>query len=78
MDKGITEQVAEGDVSARSDARWKLATATVVRTRLFKYLAGGMRIAGRKTPQEEARQKRVRFLTVFAVLAAMWLLLLIF
>ena len=39
---------------------------------------GGMRIFGRTVRQEEVKRRQLRFLAVAAVLAILWVLLLIF
>ena len=59
----------------RSESPWILTDSESVYGRLIHYISGGgMRAFGRTVRQEEVRGRRMRFLAVAAVFAALWLL----
>lgn len=63
----------------RSDVPWSLSEGTSAYDRMINYLSGGgMRTFGRTVRQEQARRRQLRFLTVAAVLAGLWLVFWIF
>ena len=79
MGKLPTEIVEDAHAYTRSDVPWAMATARTGRGRLINYISGGgMRTFGRTVRQEEVRRRQRRFLTVAAVLFAVWFLLLVF
>lgn len=75
----LTEIVEDAHAYTRSDVPWAIQTAKSSRARLLNYISGGgMRTFGRTVRQEEVRLKQRRFLAVSAVLATIWLFMLIF
>ena len=79
MGKVHTEIVGDAHAYTRSDVPWAIATARTDQDRLVNYISGGgMRIFGRTVHQEEVKRRQVRFLAVAGVLAAAWLILLVF
>ena len=63
----------------RSRSPWIFAEHRSVYGKLIQYIAGGGMVAfGRTVRQEEVRSRQRRFLAVAAVLAAVWLVLLVF
>ena len=74
-----TEIVGDAHAYTRSGVPWAIATSRTPRDRRLNYISGGgMRIFGRPVRQEEVKRKQLRFLAVAAVLAVLWVLLLIF
>ena len=74
-----TEIIGDAHAYTRSDVPWAMSTSKTARERLKNYIAGGgMRIFGRTVRQEEVRRRQLRFLAVSAVLAVLWILLLVF
>ena len=74
-----TEIIGDAHAYTRSDVPWSMSTSQTAQERLKNYISGGgMRIFGRTVRQEEVRRRQLRFLAVSAVLAALWLLLLVF
>lgn len=74
-----TEIVGDAHAYTRSDVPWAMSTSRTAQDRLVNFISGGgMRIFGRTVRQEEVRRRQLRFLAVSAVLAALWLLLLVF
>ena len=79
MGRVSTEIVGDAHAYTRSDVPWSISTAKTPRSRLINYISGGgMRTFGRTVRQEEVRRKQLRFLTVAAVFAVIWFLLLVF
>ena len=79
MGRVSTEIVEDAHAYTRSDVPWSISTAKTPRSRLINYISGGgMRTFGRTVRQEEVRRKQLRFLTVAAVFAVIWFLLLVF
>ena len=79
MGKVHTEIVGDAHAYTRSDVPWAISTARTDQDRLVNYISGGgMRIFGRTVHQEEVKRRQVRFLIVAGVLAAAWLILLVF
>ena len=79
MGKVHTEIVEDAHAYTRSDVPWAISTARTPRGRMMNYISGGgMRIFGRTVHQEEVKRRQVRFLVVAGVLAAAWLILLVF
>ena len=79
MERVHTEIIGDAHAYTRSDVPWAMSTAKTARGRLVNYISGGgMRMFGRTVRQEEVRRRQVRFLAVSAVLAGLWLLLLVF
>ena len=79
MERVHTEIIGDAHAYTRSDVPWAMSTSRTVQERLVNYISGGgMRIFGRTVHQEEVRRRQVRFLAVSAVLAGLWLLLLVF
>ena len=79
MGKVHTEIVGDAHAYTRSDVPWAISTARTDQDRLVNYISGGgMRIFGRTVHQEEVKRRQIRFLIVAGVLAAAWLLLLVF
>ena len=63
----------------RSKSPWIFSEHRSVYGKLIQYLAGGGMVAfGRTVRQEEVRSRQRRFLASAAVLAAVWLALLVF
>lgn len=64
----------------RSKTPWKIDDVRMSSCgRLVRYIAGGgMRTFGRTVRQEETRSRQNGFLTVAAVVAALWFLFLVF
>ena len=74
-----TEIVGDAHAYTRSDVPWAIAHPKTPHDRMIHYISGGgMRVFGRTIRQEEVRRKQIRFLCGAAVLAAVWLLLLVF
>ena len=79
MGRVHTEIIGDAHAYTRSDVPWAMSTSRTARDRLVNYISGGgMRIFGRTVRQEEVRRRQLRFLAVSAVLAVLWLLLLVF
>lgn len=79
MGKVHTEIVGDAHAYTRSDVPWAISTARTDQDRLVNYISGGgMRIFGRTVHQEEVKRRQIRFLIVAGVLAAAWLILLVF
>ena len=79
MENVHTEIVGDAHAYTRSGVPWAKATSRTPRDRMRNFISGGgMRIFGRTVRQEEVKRKQLRFLTVVAVLAILWVLLLIF
>ena len=79
MSKIPTEFVGDAHAYTRSDVSWSVPTEKSGRERIYDFISGGgMRTFGRTVRQEEVRLKRMRFLALSAVLAAVWLFLLVF
>ena len=79
MENVHTEIVGDAHAYTRSGVPWAMATSRTPRDRMRNFISGGgMRIFGRTVRQEEVKRKQLRFLTVVAVLAILWVLLLIF
>ena len=63
----------------RSRSPWIFSEHRSVYGKLIQYLAGGGMVAfGRTVRQEEVRSRQRRFLAVSAVLAVLWVALLVF
>ena len=74
-----TEIVRDAHAYTRSDVPWAISQPKTPYDRMIHYISGGgMRVFGRTIHQEEVRRKQIRFLFVSAVLAVVWLLLLVF
>ena len=74
-----TEVVSPEHEYTRSDSPWIIERPESAYWRLLHYISGGgMSTFGRTVRQEEARIRQRRFLVVFAVLAVLWLALLVF
>lgn len=79
MGKIPTEVVGDAHAYTRSDVPWSISTGGRGHAKVIDYISGGgMRTFGRTVRQEEVRRKQRRFLAVFAALAAIWFLLLVF
>ena len=79
MEKIHTEIVGDAHAYTRSDVPWARSESSTAHGRMVNYISsGGMRIFGRTVRQEEVRRRQLRFLAVSAVLAVLWLLLLVF
>lgn len=79
MGRVHTEIIGDAHAYTRSDVPWAMSTSRTTQDRLVNYISGGgMRIFGRTVRQEEVRIRQLRFLAVSAVLAVLWLLLLVF
>ena len=79
MGRVSTEIVEDAHAYTRSDVPWSISTAKSARGKLIDYISGGgMRTFGRTVRQDEVRRRQLRFLAVAAVLAAVWVLLLVF
>ena len=73
-----TEVVSSAHAYTRSDSPWIMERHKSAYGKLMHYLSGGgMRTFGRTVRQEEARRRHRRFFVEFAVLAAIWLVLLV-
>ncbi len=73
-----TEVVSPAHAYTRSDSPWILDRHESAYGKLIHYLSGGgMRTFGRTVRQEETRRRQRRFCIEFAVLAFVWLLLLV-
>ena len=74
-----TEIVEDAHSYTRSDVPWSVSAAGSDRSRLIDFISGGgMRTFGRTVHQEEVRRRQMRFLAISTVLAAVWLVLLVF
>ena len=74
-----TEVVEDAHAYTRSDVPWALSNPQTPYERMISYISGGgMRVFGRTVRQEEIRRRQLRFLLAAAVLAVIWLLLLVF
>ena len=74
-----TEVVEDAHAYTRSDVPWALSNPRTPYERMISYISGGgMRVFGRTVRQEEIRRRQLRFLLAAAVLAVIWLLLLVF
>lgn len=74
-----TEVVSSVHAYTRSDSPWIMARHKSAYGKLIHYLSGGgMSTFGRTVKQEEARRRHCRFWVAFAVLSAVWLVLLVF
>ena len=79
MGRVHTEIVGDAHAYTRSEVPWSIATSRTTHDRMVNYISGGgMRIFGRTVRQEETRRRQLRFLAVAGVLAAIWLVLLVF
>ena len=79
MGRVSTEIVGDAHAYTRSDVPWSISTAKSARGKLIDYISGGgMRTFGRTVRQDEVRRRQLRFLAVAAVLAAVWVFLLVF
>jgi len=79
MKKVHAELRDDAHAYTRSKSPWILGEHPSAYGRLIHYISGGgMRVFGRTVGQEEARIRQTRFLIVSAVLALVWLLLLVF
>ena len=79
MERVHTEIIGDAHAYTRSDVPWAMSTSRTAQDRLVNYISGGgMRIFGRTVRQEEVRRRQLRFLAVSAILAVIWLLLLVF
>ena len=79
MGRVATEIVEDAHAYTRSDVPWSISTAKSARGKLIDYISGGgMRTFGRTVRQDEVRRRQLRFLAVAAVLAAVWVFLLVF
>ena len=68
------EIVTDAHGYTREDVPWELDEVRSVYGRLFHYLTGGgMRTFGRTIRQQKAARQHLRFWTLSAVLAALWL-----
>lgn len=68
------EIVTDAHGYTREDVPWELGEPQSVCGRLSHYLSGGgMRMLGRTIEQQKAARKHLRFWTLSAVLAALWL-----
>ena len=74
-----TEVRGDAHAYTRSDVPWSVsARSKTAYEKMISYLSGGgMRTFGRTIRQEETRRRQRRFLAVSAVLATIWLLLLV-
>ena len=73
-----TELVTDAHEYTRAHLPWIMDEHKSVYGKLIHYLAGGgMRTFGRTVSQEIVRHRQRRFLAVFAVLAVLWLALLV-
>ena len=73
------EVVEDAHAYTRSDVPWALSNPRTPYERMISYISGGgMRVFGRTVRQEEIRRRQLRFLLAAAVLAVIWLLLLVF
>lgn len=73
-----TEVVSLAHDYTRSDSPWIMERHASAYGKLIHYLSGGgMSTFGRTVRQEEARRRHRRFCVEFAVLAAVWLALLV-
>ena len=74
-----TTLVTDAHEYTRERSPWIMDEHKSVYGKLIHYLAGGgMRTFGRTVSQEIVRRRQTRFLVWFAVLAALWLTLLVF
>ena len=74
-----TEVVSSAHAYTRSEIPWVVERHKSAYGKLIHYLSGGgMRTFGRTVRQEEVRRRQRRFCVEFAVLAAIWLALLVF
>lgn len=75
MRKIHTSVVTDAHGYTREDSPWIIGEYESVYGKLIHYLSGGgMRTFGRTVSQEKARRCHMRFLSVAAVLAVVWLL----
>ena len=73
-----TELVTDAHGYTRERSPWIMDEHKSVYGKLIHYLSGGgMRTFGRTVSQEIVRRRQRRFLITFAVLAALWLALLV-
>ena len=78
MDSIHISTVRSPHVYTRSRTPWKLDEHDPPKSRLYRYLSGGgMRAFGRSVRQEEADEKRNRFLVAAGVFGVVWLILLV-
>lgn len=74
-----TTLVTDAHGYTRERSPWIMDEHKSVYGKLIHYLAGGgMRTFGRTVSQEIVRRRQTRFLVWFAVLATLWLALLVF
>ena len=74
-----TTLVTDAHGYTRERSPWIMDEYKSVYGKLIHYLSGGgMRTFGRTVSQEIVRRRQRRFLMVFAVLAVLWLALLVF
>jgi len=74
-----TSVVADAHAYTRSRCPWIIAEHRSVYGKLIHYIAGGGMLAfGRTVRQEEVRRRRIRFLSGAAVVAALWLVFMVF
>ena len=78
--KGLpTSLVEDAHGYTRSDVPWIVASGATAYDKMIKYISGGgMKTFGRTVRQEEICRRQAKFLVVAAVLAAVWLLFLVF
>ena len=73
-----TETVVDRHAYTRSDVPWTISSPETAYERLISYISGGgMRVFGRTVRQESARRRQLRALLALAVLAVVWLALLL-
>ena len=73
-----TTLVTDAHGYTREESPWIMDEHKSVYGKLIHYLSGGgMRTFGRTVSQEIVRRRQRRFLITFAVLAALWLALLV-
>lgn len=78
MGRVLTEIVGDAHAYTRSDVPWEVPSRKSGRPRLIDFISGGgMRTFGRTVQQEEVRRRQRRFLSVSAVMAVIWLFLLV-
>lgn len=79
MGRVPTEIVGDAHAYTRSDVPWAVPSQRSGCARLVDFISGGgMRTFGRTVRQDEVRRKQLRFLTVSAVVFAVWVLFLVF
>ena len=74
-----TKFVESAHAYTSSDVPWNMSVGETAYAKMISYLSGGgMKTFGRTVRQEEVRLRQRRFLMVFAVLAALWFVFLVF